>query len=171
MPPKLALETIPIARNCAVYAVHWQQPNYRLRGQVFWACKTSVKIQKKISQCTDSCAVSKSLNRCRVRVQKAALLGDRKNMFSRRMAERLGRFPPQNFVSAHYGPTLIFQVSSKSIQYWGKTLPQPSKVNAIHALWAYKYTTTQNEQKKLELGLVTFSNIWPGNGTGILSTK
>jgi len=79
--------------------------------------------------------------------------------------------PPKNFVSAHYGPTLIFQISSKSIQYWGKTLPQPSKVNAIHALWAYKYTTTQNEQKKLELGLVTFSNIWPGNGTGILSTK
>ena len=40
-----------------------------------------VKIQK-FSQRTNSCAVSKSLNWCRVSVQKAALLGDRKNVLA-----------------------------------------------------------------------------------------
>jgi len=47
-----------------------------------------------------------------------------------------GDFPPSFFYArAHCGPTLIFHVSSKSVQvlgsYNGKSLLRPSKVNAI----------------------------------------
>jgi len=49
--------------------------------------------------------------------------------------------------TTHCGPHLyIFQVSSKAVPVWGshnrKTLPQPSKLNAIKALGAYKYTVS-----------------------------
>jgi len=62
--------------------------------------------------------------------------------------EPLGRFPGKFLMQQHTAVPhfYIFQVSSKAVPVWGsynrKTLPQPSKLNAIKALGAYKYTVS-----------------------------
>ena len=124
-------------------------PNYCLLGQVFWACKTAAQKFGKFSLVYAVAHQFTSVLSRMVEIdaewmsKRLHSFGDRKkhDTFWWCLVEPLGQFPPHFYVSAHCGPTLIFQVLSKSVQIWGsynrKPLLWPSKVNAVLAIWAY----------------------------------
>ena len=143
---RLALEMIPIAHNCAVWAAALSQtPNPRVPYfGLFWDLKNSLRRNSEIfHRCTHAESDSRLLlQKCSKSVQdkwpkgRVVLITKKtKHVLAPWGGTSGGDFHHFSYVSANRAPSLVFQIVSRQVPVWGsynrKTCPRSPKVNAV----------------------------------------
>ena len=131
-------ETIPIARNCGVWAVALSQTPPRKHPILAVLGPVKYPALKFGHRFTSFISKSAQEKWPKVRV---VLVTENETRFDILRCNTPGRFPANFCVSAQRYPSLIFRVSSRSVRVWGDNRPNrnppptrsPCKVNAIYA--------------------------------------